>query len=272
MEKRKIVVYDSDQDMVEFYQSTLSDIYEVFVAPRKEDVIEMVSQLGARVLVYDKDRKFGASTVEDKDVISGVNNLNSGTSIVLTSCYDFDDEMIAICENGVGICVQKPFMDFNLISFLAELDQMVHSVDVSTIESLMEISHKKIEKSRVLFVDDDNDIRELMIDTFSLHGYDIDVAATGDECINLFSHNKYNYVIMDYVMPGLNGIETSKMLKSMDTDVCIIMMTGFANSHKELPRMAGEAGIYSIIPKPFSLDVLASSILNDRVESVIEPI
>ncbi|SHF47958.1 Response regulator receiver domain-containing protein, partial [Desulforamulus putei DSM 12395] len=62
-----------------------------------------------------------------------------------------------------------------------------------------------IEKVRILLVDDEERIREMIREYTSLEGYDIDEASDGIEALNLFKQQKYSLVILDVMMPKMDG-------------------------------------------------------------------
>ena len=99
----------------------------------------------------------------------------------------------------------------------------------------------------VLVVDDETAIRELV--SFMLAGrYRIVTAKNGREAIEKFKVFKPDYVIMDVMMPLMNGIEAIKEMKNMNENVRIIALTAYAEKKgKEL----FEAGAVEVLSKPF---------------------
>ncbi len=99
----------------------------------------------------------------------------------------------------------------------------------------------------MLIVDDETAIRELV--ALMLSGrYRIITAKDGKEAIEKFRIFKPDYVIMDIMMPLMNGIEAIKEMKEINDSVKIIALTAYAEKkRKELI----EAGVIEVIGKPF---------------------
>ncbi len=112
----------------------------------------------------------------------------------------------------------------------------------------------------VLIVDDETAIRELV--SIMLSGrYRIVTAKNGREAIEKFRVFKPDYVIMDVMMPLMNGIEAIREMKSMDENVKIIALTAYAEKkRKELI----DAGAYEVIGKPFRRKDLIYALQKDR--------
>jgi len=99
----------------------------------------------------------------------------------------------------------------------------------------------------VLIVDDEIAIRELV--SFMLAGrYKIITAKDGREAIEKFKVFKPDYVIMDVMMPLMNGVEAIKVMKRLNENVRIIALTAYAEKKR---NELIEAGAIEVIGKPF---------------------
>ncbi len=107
------------------------------------------------------------------------------------------------------------------------------------------------EKPRVLVVDDDAGIRETMADILALEGYDVTLAASGEEAVAIAQRERFDVALLDIRMPGMNGVEALKMIKGLDPTIRVIMITGFEVG--TLLDEAMEAGAEAVFRKP--LDV-----------------
>lgn len=106
-------------------------------------------------------------------------------------------------------------------------------------------------KPKVLVVDNDIGILETMSDILSLEGYGIDVASCGKKAVELCAHQHYDFALLDIRMPGMNGVETLRQIKSLDPNVRVIMITGFDVG--DLADQALDEGAEAVFRKP--LDV-----------------
>ncbi|MFJ8357011.1 response regulator transcription factor [Bacillus paramycoides] len=103
---------------------------------------------------------------------------------------------------------------------------------------------------RILIADDDKEIRNLLKIYLERELYMVDTAINGDEALQLFNQNNYNLVILDLMMPKVDGIEVCRILRDK-TNVPILMLT--AKDH-EVDKILGlSIGADDYITKPFSI-------------------
>ncbi|MGG3264401.1 response regulator transcription factor [Bacillus paranthracis] len=103
---------------------------------------------------------------------------------------------------------------------------------------------------RILIADDDKEIRNLLKIYLERELYMVDTAINGDEALQLFNQNNYNLVILDLMMPKVDGIEVCRKLRDK-TNVPILMLT--AKDH-EVDKISGlSIGADDYITKPFSI-------------------
>jgi len=107
------------------------------------------------------------------------------------------------------------------------------------------------EKPKVLVVDDDAGIRETMADILALEGYEVTLAADGEEAIAIAQRERFDVALLDIRMPKMDGVETLKILKNMAPEIRVIMITGFEVG--DLADEALEFGAEAVFRKP--LDV-----------------
>lgn len=91
------------------------------------------------------------------------------------------------------------------------------------------------------------------------NGYEvIGYAKDGEEAIELYKELKPDIVILDIIMPGLNGLETAEILKKQDPAVKILMLSSLcdAGTMEEVKSI----GVKHLIPKPLEADVLLASL------------
>ena len=80
----------------------------------------------------------------------------------------------------------------------------------------------------VLIVDDEPDVIEVMADELLSHGYQVVRAADGVEAVLKFLANRPHFVLMDILMPHLNGIDALRIMKAIDARVPVVTFTGQA--------------------------------------------
>ncbi|MCP3738207.1 response regulator transcription factor [Rossellomorea sp. BNER] len=110
---------------------------------------------------------------------------------------------------------------------------------------------------RVLIVDDDKEIRDLLRKYLEREMYEVDVAVNGEEALYQFGQNKYNLIILDLMMPKVDGIEVCRQLRDK-TNVPILMLT--AKDH-EIDKIVGlSIGADDYITKPFSINEVVARV------------
>jgi two-component system cell cycle response regulator len=106
----------------------------------------------------------------------------------------------------------------------------------------------------ILVVDDEEVIRSLLADALAEIGYNVELASSGEEAVEKIKHASFEILITDLRMPGMNGIEVIKKFKEINSDICIIVITGYPSLESAVEAM--RQGAYDYITKPFKLDEL----------------
>ncbi|MGM0442476.1 MAG: response regulator transcription factor [Elusimicrobiota bacterium] len=111
----------------------------------------------------------------------------------------------------------------------------------------------------VLVVDDELHIRELIRDNLEAEGYNIIIATDGLEAIDLLEETKPDLVILDIMMPEMDGWEVCKNIKDRDKKIKIIMLTAKSGNRD---RMIGEKILKAdkYITKPFDIEKLIGEV------------
>ena len=114
----------------------------------------------------------------------------------------------------------------------------------------------------VLAVDDDSNIREVLHKFLTLKGYEVVLAANGEQALELAECEMPKVILLDINMPGIDGMETCKRLRADEKTrlIPIILITAYAASKAE----ANDVGADDIIYKPFDMKDLSV-----RLQSVI---
>ena len=119
---------------------------------------------------------------------------------------------------------------------------------------------KKENKGIVLIADDSPEALSLLNETLAQDGYTVLVAMNGEQAISIANQMIPDIILMDIIMPGMDGVEACKKIKENTelTDIPIIFMTGL--SDKEYVLLSLEAGGVDHINKPIQLDELHARI------------
>ncbi|MGE5618792.1 MAG: response regulator transcription factor [Sphingomonadaceae bacterium] len=111
---------------------------------------------------------------------------------------------------------------------------------------------------RILVVDDDPKILSLMRRGLSFAGYDVALAPDGEEALSIARDQPPDLVVLDVMLPGLDGLEVCRRLRAGDPDMPILMLTA---KDRVPDRVAGlDAGADDYLVKPFAFDELLARI------------
>jgi two-component system response regulator PilR (NtrC family) len=107
-------------------------------------------------------------------------------------------------------------------------------------------------KGFVLVIDDEEIMREILEALLTKEGYEVRLASSGEEGLDLARSQPFDAVILDVMMPGIDGIATLDELKKLDDDLPVLMITAFASVENAIGAM--KRGAFDYITKPFKND------------------
>jgi two-component system cell cycle response regulator DivK len=112
----------------------------------------------------------------------------------------------------------------------------------------------------ILLIEDQEDNRRIVRDLLTSAGYDMIEAVTGEEGVALAERHRPDLILMDVLLPGLNGYEATRLIKSKPDlqQIPIIAVTSYALSGDDIRAL--EAGCDAYIAKPFSPRALLAKI------------
>jgi len=113
-------------------------------------------------------------------------------------------------------------------------------------------------RANVLVVDDQIGMLETFTDILEDKGFDVDTAEDGFQAIRKVKEQGFDIIFMDIKMPGINGVQTFREIKKINTKASVIMMTAY--SVEDLVKEAIEEGAYTVIYKPFDMDKVIQTI------------
>ncbi|MBI2471423.1 MAG: response regulator [Planctomycetes bacterium] len=104
---------------------------------------------------------------------------------------------------------------------------------------------------RILVVDDEQIIRDMLFDTLSQAGYTVKTAKDGNDAIAQIERESFDIVITDIKMPDISGMELLIRLQKENPNLCILLMTAYGNIKSAINAI--KLGAYDYICKPFEL-------------------
>lgn len=115
---------------------------------------------------------------------------------------------------------------------------------------------------RILVVEDEQAIREGLIDVLVFHGYEVDSAATGLEGHDKAMSGRFDLILLDVMLPGMDGYEICDRIRSRDRQQPIIMLTAKTSDEEIIQGL--KLGADDYVAKPFSIQQLVL-----RIEAVL---
>lgn len=107
------------------------------------------------------------------------------------------------------------------------------------------------DKLRILIVDDETSVRTLLSEVLQGQGYEVVVASSGEEAVELARKSPFEIVITDVRMPGISGVEVIQHVKNINSECCVIVITGYASVESAVEAI--RRGAYDYITKPFNI-------------------
>jgi signal transduction histidine kinase/ActR/RegA family two-component response regulator len=109
---------------------------------------------------------------------------------------------------------------------------------------------------RILVVDDEDYVRELLADILEREGCEVALAGEGREALQLFDSSEYDAVFTDVGLPGMSGWEVARAVRERDGHVALAVITGWGDT--VTPEEQSEAQADWIVPKPFTVERIAN--------------
>ena len=122
---------------------------------------------------------------------------------------------------------------------------------------------------KILIIEDDKTIVEGLEDTLQFHDYEVATAGSGKEGLAAFQKEKPDLIILDIMLPGVDGFEVCKKIKQSNRDMPIIMLTARSQENDKL--LGFELGVDDYVTKPFSVKELVArvgAVLNRSKKSI----
>lgn len=123
-----------------------------------------------------------------------------------------------------------------------------------------------IEVDKVLLVDDEVEFAETLAERLRARGLQVDVATNGEQGVEKASETVFHAVILDFAMPGMDGIETLKALRKHNPDIQVMLLTGQATIKAAVE--ANRLGAVDVLEKPTDIATLLEKIREARARHV----
>ncbi len=115
-------------------------------------------------------------------------------------------------------------------------------------------------KISILVVDDEESVRDSLFNWFTEDGFSVDCAENAKKALTMLESDSYDIILADIKMPGMDGLEMLRRIKSLKSDSIIIVMTAFATVDTAVKAL--KDGAFDYVTKPFDPDDLTHLIRN----------
>ncbi len=113
------------------------------------------------------------------------------------------------------------------------------------------LSERMTDKPRLLIVEDEPAIRTGLVDVFTYHGFSVTAAADGDAGWRALQGGRFDLLLLDVMLPGLDGFEICRRVRAADREVAVILLTARATDDDIIHGL--QLGADDYVAKPFSI-------------------
>jgi DNA-binding response OmpR family regulator len=112
-------------------------------------------------------------------------------------------------------------------------------------------------RGRILVIDDDHSARLLLERVLRRAGHEVESAEDGEQGLDLLARSKFDLVVADKNLPGLDGLAVLKQARARNPALLAVMVTGFPT--RESQAAARAQGIHSYVTKPFGIEEIVAA-------------
>jgi DNA-binding NtrC family response regulator len=115
-----------------------------------------------------------------------------------------------------------------------------------------------MDKYKIMVIDDEKIVGDMAKLSLEQEGYDVETFLSGEAALERLREQKFDVVVTDLKMKGVDGMEILKTVKQLYPDVKVIMITAFANLDTAIEALRGD--VHDFFPKPVKIKELKTSI------------
>lgn len=120
---------------------------------------------------------------------------------------------------------------------------------------------------KVLLVDDEKEFLEIMSERMNARGMEVTTAGSAAQALSIIEKEAFDAIVMDFQMPGMDGMEALKAIKDKKPELQIILLTGYATVEKTVEAM--KIGATDFLEKPADIETLADKIKKAKAEKML---
>jgi two-component system response regulator PilR (NtrC family) len=109
-------------------------------------------------------------------------------------------------------------------------------------------------KGIIHVIDDEPVIRDVLSQLLTSEGYEVEISASGEEALEKFPSQSFDVILLDLLMPGMDGIEVLRRIRKIDPQAAVIIITAYGSVESAIAAM--KIGALDYVQKPFKHDGL----------------
>lgn len=113
---------------------------------------------------------------------------------------------------------------------------------------------------KVLLIDDEEEFSSTLAERLELRGYETRTALSGEAGLELAANEVFDIAVLDLMMPGMNGLDTLRQIKSFSPEMPVILLTGHGSTREGMEGM--RLGAFDYLIKPLDINELIQKILS----------
>lgn len=161
-------------------------------------------------------------------------------------------------ENPLNHFINKPIKPIELLSLANSIFVGDRTAPSRSKTALFDANMAKLHPHTILVAEDNKINQKLLFSILNKNGYDADLAMTGSEVIDFVKRRDYDIVLMDFIMPVMNGLEASATIRRLPLAKQPVIIAMTANASDEDRQKATEAGMNHFLSKPIDFSELLS--------------
>ena len=235
---KKILVVDDEAEVREYLKSVLEQRgYAVKEASGGEKALTILNEEDFDLLLLD----LVMPGMDGFQVLKAIRASKKFLPVIVVTAYGTDKRL-------------KEAISLGAVSFVGKSESI--SEFIKKIESSLNLSPASIEEEKIdiLVVEDEPMVSEYFAEILQGDGYTVKVAGSGEEGISLVIKNHPRLILLDIMLPGIDGIETLRQVRKVDQKVTVFIISAHLDTISEIDRYSLD--IYAELEKPLGGDEL----------------
>lgn len=242
--KRNILVVDDQINLL----TTLKFIFDehgfntTMVASSRE-AVEKVKETKFDIALLDVNMP----EMDGLETFREIKKISSTTTVIMMTGYRESAQVKKCLLEGAVTAVYKPF----------------------AINKLIELMGKILKRPIVLIIDDKRDDRAVLKNSLEIQDYRVIEAQDGMTAIEKIKKGNFDICLVDFKMPGMNGLETINEIKRADPDIGVILLSGYTLEDAMRNEIKNGDGL-TFIRKPYDMnnlmDIMEEEMKNKKLE------